>query len=71
MKRQWRPRQELNLRPLAPEASALSAELRERDVLDTRLSQSMAGSAARGAVSATAKGAVRQRVRKAEWRTHG
>ncbi|MEY3558851.1 MAG: hypothetical protein RL374_1557, partial [Actinomycetota bacterium] len=28
----WRPRQELNLRPLAPEASALSAELRERDV---------------------------------------
>lgn len=29
---QWRPRQELNLRPLAPEASALSAELRERDV---------------------------------------
>ena len=38
----WRPRQELNLRPLAPEASALSAELRERDVMDTRWAQSMA-----------------------------
>ncbi len=32
MRGNWRPRQELNLRPLAPEASALSAELREHDV---------------------------------------
>ena len=36
----WRPRQELNLRPLAPEASALSAELRERDVKNHDWAQS-------------------------------
>ena len=37
----WCPRQELNLRPLPPEGSALSAELRER--IDHHISLKVSG----------------------------